>query len=103
VEHLTDRVWLRSHEEEKGSVRVYRPEGFAFPPARGREGLVFHEDGRFGFLTPGRADRPGGETGLWEIDRTGGDRVRADVAGQAVELRIVDVAEDMLRLEWLSQ
>ncbi len=102
MEHLTGRLWLRSHEEENGSVRVYRPEGFPFPPARGREGLVFHRDGRFDHLTPGPADRPSAEAGCWQFDRPGGDRVRADVAGQVIELHLVDVAEDGLRLEWLT-
>ena len=100
MEHLTGRAWLRSPEEETGSVRVYRPKGYPFPPARGREGLVFHDDGRFEYLMPGRDDRPGGATGHWQAEAEGG-RVRADVAGQVVELRITDVAEDVLRLEWL--
>jgi hypothetical protein len=100
VEHLTGRAWLRSPEEETGSVRVYRPKGYPFPPARGREGLVFHDDGRFEYLMPGRDDRPGGATGRWQAEAEGG-RVRAAVAGQVVELRITDVAQDVLRLEWL--
>jgi len=101
VDHLTGRAWLRSPEEETGSVRVYRPKGYPFPPARGREGLVFHDDGRFEYLVPGRDDRPGGETGRWQVEAEGPGRVRADVGGQVVELRIADVAEDVLRLEWL--
>jgi hypothetical protein len=100
VEHLTGRAWLRSPEEETGSVRVYRPKGYPFPPARGREGLVFHDDGRFEYLMPGRDDRPGGATGRWQAEAEGG-RVRADVAGKVVVLRITDVAQDVLRLEWL--
>jgi hypothetical protein len=103
VEHLTDRVWLRSHEEETGPVRVYHPEGrHAFPPARGREGLVFHEDGRFDYLHSGRGDRPVGETGTWRLEAASGDRVVADVAGQPIELRIAEASPDVLRLEWLS-
>jgi hypothetical protein len=102
VEHLTGRVWLRSHEEETGQVRVYRPEGYAFSPARGREGLTFHGDGRFEYLHPGRGDRPGMETGTWRFEAPGGDRVVADVAGETIGLRIVEAAPEVLRLEWLA-
>ena len=52
-------AWLRSPEEETGDVRVYRPEDHPFPPARGREGLTFHSDGRFDYRAPGR----GGDLG----------------------------------------
>jgi hypothetical protein len=94
VDHLTDRVWLRAPEEEHGGLRVYRPEGHPFPPARGREGLTFHSDGRFDYRAPGRG---GTETGTW---RGTGDEVRADIAGQVIPLRITEVGEDVLRLEW---
>ena len=94
-----DRTWLRSPEEEEeeeehGGGRVYRPEGHPLPPARGREGLTFHRDGRFDYRAPGRA---GTETGTWQ-DVPGG--VRADVAGQRFALRITEVGADVLRLEW---
>jgi hypothetical protein len=91
---LTDRVWLRSPEEERGAVRVYRPEDHPFPPARGREGLTFHDDGSFVYRAAGRA---GEEAGRWQ--RTP-DGVRVDVAGQVIPLRITEVGDDVLRLEW---
>jgi hypothetical protein len=94
VEGLTDRTWLRSQEEEQGALRVYRPEGHPFPPARGREGLTFHSDGRFDYRAPGRG---GTETGTW---RTVPGGVRADIAGQQIPLRIREVGDDVLRLEW---
>jgi hypothetical protein len=94
VEGLTDRTWLRSPEEERGALRVYRPEGHPFPPARGREGLTFHSDGRFDYHAPGRA---GMEIGTWR-EVPGG--VRADVAGQQIVLHIREVGDDVLRLEW---
>jgi hypothetical protein len=94
VEGLTDRTWLRSPEEERGALRVYRPEGHPFPPARGREGLTFHSDGRFDYRAPGRA---GTETGTWRGVPGG---VRADIAGQQIVLHIREVGDDVLRLEW---
>jgi len=83
VNAFTDRTWLRSPEEETGDVRVYRPEDHPFPPARGREGLTFHSDGRF--------------DGTWTD--TGGE-VRADIAGQVIKLYVTEVGDDVLRLRW---
>jgi hypothetical protein len=95
VEHLTDRVWVRSHEEERGPVRVYRPEGYPFPPARGREGLTFHGDGRFDYRAP--SARAGTETGTWCATAEG---ARARIAGQVIDFRITEAADDVLRLVW---
>jgi len=102
VEHLTGRGWIRSQEEETGPVRVYRPEGHAFPPARGREELVFHDDGRFDYVQPGRGDRPAAVTGTWRPAPGDDARVLADVAGQAIELRITEATPDLLRLRWVQ-
>ena len=94
VDHLTDRTWIRSPEEEKDEIRVYRLEHYPFPLARGREGLTFHRDGRFEYRAPGRG---GTETGTWRSSETG---VRADIAGQVIPLRITEVGDDVLRLVW---
>ncbi|TKJ17973.1 hypothetical protein [Blastococcus sp. CCUG 61487] len=102
MDHLAGRTWLRSHEEEEGPIRVYRPQGgHAFPPARGREGLVFHEDGRFEYRQAGRGDRPDTVPGTWRIAPGGGDQVLADAGGEEIELRITEATADVLRLEWL--
>ena len=94
MKELIDRTWLRSHEEETGDVRVYRPEDHPLPPARGREGLTFHSDGRFDYRAPGRA---GTETGTWH---EAGDDVQADIAGQVIHFGVVEVDDDVLRLRW---
>lgn len=94
MDGLTGRTWLRSPEEESGDVRVYRPENHPFPPARGREGLTFHGDGRFDYRAPGRG---GTETGTWTAT---GATVRADVAGQVIVLYLTEVDDDVLRLRW---
>ena len=59
---------MRSREEEEGPVRLYRPQDYPFPPARGREGLSLCSDGTFKYLTPGRNDKPAGATGHWHGD-----------------------------------
>jgi hypothetical protein len=102
VKSLTDRVWMRSHEEEKGGVRVYRPDDYPFPPARGREGLSFHADGQLDYLVPGRGDRPTSEPGTWRADPVDPARLTAQVAGQTIGMRVAAVDDDILRLTWTS-
>jgi hypothetical protein len=102
VEHLTDRVWMRSHEEEQGPVRVYRPQGFAFPPARGREGMRFHADGTFELVSAGRGDRPGSDRGRWQSQSGNPGRITVSIDGTTLEFSVLEVNENVLRLEWLS-
>jgi hypothetical protein len=37
--------WRHSHEEDTEDALVYRRDGFAFPPSRGRDGFELHPDG----------------------------------------------------------
>src|SRR4051812_8827250 len=39
--------WIHSQEEDAAGVDVYRPEGFTFPPSRGRTGFQLNPDGGF--------------------------------------------------------
>ena len=41
------RHWVHSREEDSGDIEVYRPDGFAFPPAFGRDGFEMRVDGEF--------------------------------------------------------
>ncbi len=91
---------MRSHEEEGGPLRVYRPASHPFPPARGREGFTLHADGRFDYLAPGRGDRPVTTTGTWRRDPDDGSRITATVDGATIGIRIVHEADDLLELEW---
>lgn len=99
-DELTNHTWLRSHEEESGPVRVYRPANYPFPPARGREGFTLHADGRFDYLGPGRGDRPVTTTGTWQRDPHDSTRITATIADQAIEIRIVRETADVLHVEW---
>ena len=38
-------TWIRSFEDDKNGTQAYRPETYTFPPARGREGWKFEDDG----------------------------------------------------------
>jgi hypothetical protein len=58
--------WTHSHEEDQGDILVYRPTGtFAFPPARGRDTLVFGEGGALTEHAPAADDRSQSTGGNW--------------------------------------
>jgi hypothetical protein len=60
------KSWIHSREEDKGNVQAYRPQGFKFPPSRGRPGFEITKDGVFIDHPIAAAD--GNETvpGKWE-------------------------------------
>jgi hypothetical protein len=68
------RHWVHSHEEDSGDLRVYRPAGHRFPPARGRRGFELQPDGSYVAHGPGPADKPTAVPGRWEP--AGDGRVR---------------------------
>ncbi|MEV4432298.1 hypothetical protein [Streptomyces sp. NPDC049585] len=62
------RRWTHSFEEDGPGVAVYRPDGFPFPRARGRDGMEFAADGGFVDRPVGRGDAPGSWRGVWRSD-----------------------------------
>jgi hypothetical protein len=60
--------WLHSHEEDTDEFEVYRPAGYPFPPARGRRGLEFRENGEFVAVGYGRGDAPEERPGTWRLE-----------------------------------
>lgn len=59
------QVWVHSREEDTDDVEVYRPQDFAFPPARGREGFQIRSDGTFVRRDIGPADGTVEVSGRW--------------------------------------
>lgn len=93
------RRWVHVHEDDTNDARVYRPFGANIPPARGRRGLEFREDGTFVEYQLGPVDRPQGIEGRWDADA--GNRIRVDVpdpARDAQTLEILSVGGDKLEI-----
>lgn len=86
--------WAHSHEEDQGDVLVYRPtDSFAFPPARGRETLVFGEGGALTQHTPGPDDRPRETAG--SLTPLGMNRFRL---GSGQDIEVVEHTPEILRI-----
>jgi hypothetical protein len=64
------RQWTHSREEDQGDILVYRPNDYSFPPARGREGMEFCEDGEFLYYSIGPTDRSQAVPGRLSIQQT---------------------------------
>ena len=84
------RHWTHSREEDSDDLRVYRPDDWDFPPARGRRGFELRPDGELLVYGPGATDRPEATAGRWESSGAGRVRVGDE------ELEIVSLEPDRL-------
>lgn len=92
------RSWGHSHEEDSGGVEVWRPAGFRFPLARGRDWLELLEDGRAAFTGPGPDDRYREAAGSWVA--TGDDEFELRRSADAPPRRfaVIECDSHVLRL-----
>jgi hypothetical protein len=89
LQECLKRHWIHSHEEDTQDVRVYRPAGYDFPPARGRRGFEFREGGALVYFGIARADGSELFPGRWTI--AGTTRVRIDVDNERIQPFILEV------------
>lgn len=91
-------TWMHSFEEDTPYYRVYRPEGYAFPLARGREGFVLASDSTFVRYQIAPADGLDALRGVWSLR---GDVVEAvyGPAGDTLRMRLVGLTENELRVD----
>ncbi len=64
-DHRLFQRWIHSYEEDHDDVLVFRPADFAFPPARGRDGLEFRADGTYVDWAIGAGDAADPREGSW--------------------------------------
>ncbi|MFQ3575685.1 MAG: hypothetical protein SNJ77_04545 [Cytophagales bacterium] len=60
-------IWYHSFEEDSADVKCFRKDGFKFPEARGRMGMVFNEKGAFEQINIGATDKEERVKGSWRI------------------------------------
>jgi len=92
-------TWLHSYEEDDENVQVYRPNTYAFPPARGRTGFAFDRAGLFTQYDIAPTDGLEGRPGTWKMD---GDRTilvsLEDKKDPDYRLEIVSLTGDVLKV-----
>jgi hypothetical protein len=90
--------WIHSFEESTDEAEVYRPEGFQFPPARGRNGLEIRNGGYFILHAIGPVDGTIAIPGQWSAK--GPDRICVRLKDRApFTLTILSVDDDVLRIK----
>lgn len=89
--------WNHAHEEDGPDTMVLRPKAHALGPSRGRQGFVFHTDGKLSALGSGANDRSTSSEGTWSL---AGDRLRLEwpESGKAAEYTLVGADSDRLTL-----
>ncbi|HQZ40733.1 MAG TPA: hypothetical protein PLH72_17010 [Vicinamibacterales bacterium] len=93
-------TWRHSHEEDTATETVYRPEDYAFPPARGRTGFSFRADKTCTYLGISPRDGTARESCRWGL--APGARPQLIVSwpdGRRESRRIVSVDAQRLVLE----
>lgn len=85
------RRWMHSREEDVGDTLVYRPSDYPFPPARGREGIEFRENGEFIRYEIGSTDRSLATPGRWSVQET--NKVKVQFPNQSASLHTLTILE----------
>jgi hypothetical protein len=94
------RRWTHSREEDRGDILVYRPNDYSFPPARGREGLEFCENGEFMYYSIGPTDRSLAVPGRWSIQQTNVVEIQfPDRSIPSYTLTILECNEQILKVK----
>jgi hypothetical protein len=94
------RVWMHSREEDADGVQVYRPEGYKFPPSRGRTGFEIKKEGVFIGIEIAPADGSVKVPGQWKLE--GKDKIVVTFADPKVKprtLQIVSCDDKMLKVK----
>ena len=91
--------WTHSFEEDTASAKVYRPKGYAFPRARGREGFELQPDGVYIRYDIARGDGSVSVKGTWK--QIGPRLIEVRTAGDAAaseRLQILTYDDKVLTL-----
>jgi hypothetical protein len=97
------RRWTYSREEDQGDILVYRSDKYQFPPARGREGLEFREDGEFIRYQIGSTDRNSAISGRWSTQEPNIVEVHfPNHSTSPYTLRILECDEQILKVNKIN-
>ncbi len=91
-------TWIRSFEDDKNGVEAYRPESYDFPPARGREGWKFEEDGTLKKQAIAPTDGYITKEGKWEVYRIEDNKstLHIELEAQKIVYEIISVSDSIL-------
>ncbi len=97
--------WFNSFEEDNDSIKVYRPEGFDFPLARGRTGFAFLPEGKFEQYDIAPTDGLEKAMGTWQIESNETVRVQLSKVREGrpatYRFRIISLDKGLLKIQFL--
>ena len=90
------KEWKHSREEEKDSVKIYRPSTlYHFPPSRFRETLEFFKDGRFKYLFLSPNDAHYFKYGSWGMNKKDTNIIGLKYSAERIiEIKIIQIRQD---------
>ena len=95
------RHWVHSREEDASDVSVYRPSGFQFPPARGRDAIELRAGGDLVRYGPGPTDRSAAAPGRWQALSSTEVEVQFNEAQRMPKrFSVIEVNDKVLKLKW---
>jgi hypothetical protein len=62
------QTWMHSREEDTDTEMVFRPEGYNFPPSRGRTGFTLKPRGMLAEIGIAPTDAQSRTEGKWELE-----------------------------------
>ncbi len=89
--------WIHSFEDDGPGFRAFRPAGYAFPPARGREGFEIQKGGGFVHHAIAPTDGNVAVSGAWKMKGKNTLTVKLE-EGEEMEMQIMEVKRDMLKV-----
>jgi hypothetical protein len=101
---IFDIIWYHSYEEDQGDLKAYRPDGFEFPPARGRAGMAFHDEGLFTKYLIGPTDKRVKVPGEWSklakktYKITFSEQKKKDHHLSDLQIEVIELSKDKLVL-----
>ncbi len=93
-------LWGHSREEDGEGLTVYRPRGFQFPLARGRDWIEFRADGTVQYLGTGPDDRSRAIIGYWRDIDDNKLEIRKGSDPKLQHLIVVYCDEHVLKVRW---
>lgn len=90
--------WVHSREEEKDSIKIYRPSASrSFPPSRFREIIEFYKDGKFKYLFLDPYDAHYFKYGGWALNKQDTSIIGLVYSPQKVNrIKIIQLSNDIL-------
>jgi hypothetical protein len=101
---LFDRTWIHSHEEDTNNIKVYRPNTYKFPLARGREGFEIKKSGHFIHHGIGPTDRTTKVNGNWTNPEPNIIKVEfGEERPTSFKIKILSSDNDVLKVEKIDK